>query len=418
MNSEKRFPGFDESDFRALSAVLAAIPAPRMTKDPKRIGRQSMEPAKHVPLRAVLDRMRGINPVSQRGPRDSAILLTALILLDAMGAIEVTENQTLAAMTEAAGHLLHSISHFLGSCATGQYCYRPVRLDPQEVELSKRPFLILARQAEEHRIAWAARHNKRIEPIREHQITSVLIKGERKSPTAISRREHVYLHVWNAGWNAYTLIGSGCAGDENPEDTAVRALKEDLDIPRDEEVLQQIVLRPSGVEDRLVEAYSPTRGAQTRYRFNLFWAEKINGRLAVREELRPRWFTFEELCRQEATSGESIITNAELIQSIDHDSVPVAVTDVAPFATPLSTQFKDLIGKIGDVRKALGQLARSVGLMVLSYKLWLLLLVGMVLVAVVVLPRVGLGPVADAVGIAAFLAWLVGLIIKRSRQRM
>jgi len=415
MKSNTHAMVLEKADYYALAAVLAIIPVPRVTKDPKEIGKRRIEPAKHIPFDAILNRMSETNPEVKRGERDNMILATALVLLDSIGAIEVSKNQTVAAVTEPAGQLLHSLSRFLKECAVGQYCYRPVRLDPDEEDPCKRPFLILARQAEEHRIAWAENESRKIEPIREHKITSVLIKGERTRPTTINGREEVYLHVWNAGWDAYTLIGSGQVSGEHSKDTAYRALKEDLDIPRDEEILQKIRLRPSGVGDKLVEAYSPTHGAYTRYRFNLFWVEQVDSELKVRGGLRPQWFTYEEICNQRATTGESIITNVELIRAIDRDKVPIAITDVRPFARPISEQFKDLLNEIRDVGKPLGELMKSVVLTVLSFKWWLLLLIGIVVVVIFVLPKVGLGPIADVVGIVVFLVWLAGLIINRHR---
>jgi len=359
MKSNTHAMVLEKADYYALAAVLAIIPVPRVTKDPKEIGKRRIEPAKHIPFDAILNRMSETNPEVKRGERDNMILATALVLLDSIGAIEVSKNQTVAAVTEPAGQLLHSLSRFLKECAVGQYCYRPVRLDPDEEDPCKRPFLILARQAEEHRIAWAENEGTEIEPIREQKIISILIKGERTGPTTINSKEEVYLHVWKEGWNAYALIGSEQIRGEHVKETAYRALKEDLEIPSDEEIVQKIRLQPSGVADSSQKKYAPTRGAYTRYSFNLFWAEAIDGDLRVEGELKPRWFTYEEICNQQARTGESIITNKELIQAINLDKVPVVITDVRPFARPLSEQFKDLLDEIRDVGKPLGELMKQ-----------------------------------------------------------
>ena len=140
----------------------------------------------------------------------------------------------------------------------------------------------------------------------------------------------------------------------------------------------------------------------------------------MREELRPRWFTYEEICNQKAATGGSIITNVELIQAIDRDEVPIAITDVRPLAGPISEQFKDLLNEIRDVGKPLGELMKSVILMVLSYKWWLLLLAIIVLFVIFVLPIIrglpGLSPIADFLGIVSFLGWLIGLLMKLHRS--
>ena len=420
MKSQTHPMVLEEADCYALAAALATIPLPRITKDPREISKQRIEPAKHIPFDAILHRMLEANPEDERSERDCTILSTALILLHATGAVEVTENQTVAAVTEPAGYLLHSLSQFLKECTPKPHCYRPVRLDPDEEDPCRRPFLILARQAEEHRIAWAENEGTEIQPIREQKIISILIKGERTGPTTINSKEEVYLHVWKEGWNAYALIGSEQICGEHVKETAYRALKEDLEIPSDEEIVQKIRLQPSGVADSSQKKYAPTRGAYTRYRFNLLWAEEIDGDLRVEGELKPRWFTYEEICNQQARTGESIITNKELIQAINFDEVPVVITDVRPFARPISEQIRDLHKEIRDVGKPLGELTKSVGLTVLSFKWWLLLLIGIVLFVIFVLPILrelpALSPIADFLSIVGFLGWLIALIIKLHRS--
>lgn len=330
----------EEPDYYALAAALAIIQAPRITKDPKEIGKKRIEPAKHIAIDEILQSMREANPEANRSERDRILLGTTLVLLDIMGAVEV--NQTIAAVTEPAGHLLHSLSHFLRECAAKANCYRPVHLDPFEENPDKNPFLILARQAEEHRFTWAENTGKEVEPIREQKVISVLIKGERAIPTGINGRESAYLHVWKEKWNAYTLIGSEQIRGESPQDAAYRALKEDLEVPCDEEIVHRIKLQPSGVEDTSFVEYAHTRGAYTRYSFNLFWAHEIDGELRVQQELKPRWLSFDEMCEKRTKTGEHIITRVELLHAIDLDNVPVVITDVRPFDRPISEQVKDL----------------------------------------------------------------------------
>jgi hypothetical protein len=131
-----------EADYYALAAALATIPAPRLTKDPKEIGEIRIESAKHVAFDAILHNMSEANPEAHRRERDRILLGTTLVLLKAIGAVEV--NHTTAAVTEPAGHLLHSLSYFLRECATKPICYDPVRLDPFEEDECKNPFLFLA----------------------------------------------------------------------------------------------------------------------------------------------------------------------------------------------------------------------------------------------------------------------------------
>lgn len=415
----------EESDYCALSAALSSIPAPRITKDSKRVGKIRMESPKFVPVSTILYNMSKVNPKAERRERDSILLSTALVLLDSIGAIEVTDNKTVATVTESAGYFLYSLSHYLRLCATMPDVYRPVHLDPSEEELCTRPFLILARQAEEHRIAWAQENGLDIEPIRGKQNVSVVIKGERPILTGLSGngKEIVYLHVWNDGQKAYTLIGSEQLGDESPKDTAYRALKEDLDIPCDEEVLQKIYLQPSGIGDIVVKAYSPTHGAHTRYVFNLFFVESIAGRFEVREDLAPRWFTYEEICKQWSRTGEYIISNKnKVFEVVDLSRIPIAITGVRPYEKPMSRQVKDLLTEVREVKEPLGELTKSICLVVLSLKWYLLFVVILLVSAVFMSPIIdrklpGLSNVADILGILGFIVSLVGLAIKLQSSR-
>jgi hypothetical protein len=410
----------EERDYQALAAALAAIQAPRITKDPKEIGKKKIEPAKHMSFDALLQSMGETNRETSRSERDSMLLATMLVLLDSVGAIEV--NQTICAVTEPAGHLLHSLGHFLKDCTATVDCYRPIQIDPYEEDERKNPFLHLARQAEEHRIAWAELIGKDIQPIREQKIISVLIKGERTIPTKMNGKETVYLHVWKEGYNAYALIGSEQIRGQSPKDAAYRALKEDLELPRDEEIVKSMRLQPSGVEDISFVDYAPTRGAYTRYSFNLFWVYEMDGELKVENELKPRWLTYEEICRGKTRTGEKIITRTELVQAIDLDKVPVVIADVRPFDKSLSEQVKDLLREIKDIRRPLTQLSRSVGLIILSVKWWLLLLLGIILSAILLSPIIdrklpGLSNVSDLLGIISFIASLVGLAMKLQKSR-
>jgi len=414
-----------KADYCALSAAFLSMPAPRITKDSKWIGKTRIESPKHVPVSAILHNMGRVNPEAERGERDSMLLSTALVLLDSIGAIEVTESKTVAAVTESAGYFLHSLGQYLRLCANRPDTYRPIHLDPSEEELCERPFLILARQAEEHRIAWAQENDQDIEPIRTKQNVSVVIRGERPILSKLSGngKEAVYLHVWNEGQNAYTLIGSEKLGGESLKDTAYRALKEDLDFPRDEEVLQKIDLQPCGARDLAVEAYSPTHGAYTKYVFNLFFASIIDGELQVRGNLKPRWFTYEEISNQQSKTGEHIISDKYgVFGAVDLSIVPSVFTRVRPYAKPIGRQLEDLLIEVKDVKAPLGELASSIWSVVLSWK-WYLLLIAILLLSALLMSPItdeklpGLSNVADILGILGFIASLIGVAVRLQSAR-
>jgi hypothetical protein len=455
MRPKIEFLGFEASDYQFLANLLAEIHAPRVTKSREEdmIGILIEEPVEPIPIELLLDK------IATKGPHESStrqeelkernhlILATALIVLDAIGAANVTDNRTVAATTESAGHLLHSLSCYLRIHADEPTHYRPIEredLHATKIDPCVNPFLQLVRIAERHRKEWAERQKKldQLEPINEKTYVSVLIKGERKrsekgpSSKGATDKEMVFLHFWKEDRQGYALPGSERLSDETYEQTATRALHEDFpsqtghiipegstDSHDDQENLPRFVLKESRVSDVLKYELSK-RGAFTKYTANLCWVESIEGRLAPRRELKPIWCTYEEVENRETREGKHIATDPNLLRAVKDqiDKIPVVVVDAHPFDRPLVEYVKDVVKEARDVRKSIQVLLKKVAQIIWYVRIWLLIALGGLVSIVFVSPLLetqfpGLSTVADLLGIAGFLATAVGFIVKMQQSR-
>jgi hypothetical protein len=414
--------GSDQSVYDILSRALAAIPVPITVKDRPR--------AEQVIERTVIRQIAWdeLAEVAYLRKTDLKQVLGALVVLEALGIIifeRATGTLRISTTSESAGYLLHSLGKHLASLPGAKSPLRPdssIREFRSVIESAIHrnqidPHLIIANILE------SSRQNAKQEPLRSARVISVLIKARRARSNCPKGTEEVYLHVKKPQWDSYALIGSVQNPGESDLETAQLALEEDL-----ETSASAFDLRPSGVDDEYDTNLSINRGAITRYAFNLYYVTALHGNLGFRDDLEYAWFTFDEICHQESSTGQPIMTKAILLRRLDDNSVlgrvPALPTNTKPFlAKSLRSQARDALGATRDVARELGELIQLLWTKLLPVKWWLLLLMTTILAAVILRPIIGgknipaLSNTADILSILGYAISGIGVVHGLSKRR-
>lgn len=265
-----------------------------------------------IPCQRLLQEMPG-DPDTQK-----ATLVGALAILRGMGLICVDAHGRVKGISRHARFALGSLGEFLNAS---------VPAADERVDNRERTYLISLTKALESARVEKAQVDK--EPLHSRRIVNVLIKGRQIRHW---KSQDVYLHVYHPQWKQYHLVGFSHKDDsKTDQEIAQLALQQQVGLMPHQYTLDPVFNPP----EETIRRISATSGALTEYTYRLMAVKEIRvkelrlQRSIEKEKLdqnRFRWFTWEEIKREESEQGEPIMFSTPIIMGkVDLSSIPISV---------------------------------------------------------------------------------------------